>query len=64
MKHLILIACKSRKSGQFSVPKGIDLATVVSTLSILGIEIMGVFYKCKKRSAKIYRLARNGGKTM
>ena len=26
--------------------------------------IIAVFYKCKKRSAKIYRLARNRSKTM
>ena len=34
-----------------------------STLTILGVGIIAVYCKCEKRS-KIYRLARNRGKTM
>ena len=34
------------------------------TLTILGVGIIHVYYKCKKRSAQIYRLVRNRGKTM
>ena len=58
MRHLILNAYKSRKSCQLSVPKWIYLATTIPTLTILGVGIIAVFYKCKKKSAKIYRLAR------
>ena len=39
------------------------LATAIPTLTILWVRIIAVYYKCKKRSAKIYRLARNRGKT-
>ena len=63
MRHLILTAYKSRKSGQLSVPRWIYLATTIPTLTILKVGIIAVYYKCKKRSAKIYRLARNRGKT-
>ena len=64
MRHLILTAYNSRKSGQFSVPRWIYQMTMIPTLTILGVGIIAVYYKCKKRSAKIYRLARNRGKTM
>ena len=42
----------------------IYLATTVPTLTILGVGIIAIYYKCKKRSAKIHRLARNRGKTI
>ena len=69
MRHLILTAFKSRKLDKISVPKWIYLATAICTLTILGVGIIVVYYKCKKnkckkRSAKIYRLARNRHKTM
>ena len=32
-------------------------------MSYFGVGNIAVYYKCKKRSAKIYRLARNRGKT-
>ena len=64
IQNLILTAYKSRKSGQLSVPRRIYLATAIPTLSILGLGIIAVYYKYKKRSAKIYRLARNRDKTM
>ena len=69
MRHLIFSAYKSRKSDQLSMPKWIYLATTTPTLTILGVGVFAVYYKyekskCKKRSAKIYRLARNRGKTM
>ena len=69
MRHLILTAHKSNKSGQLSMPRWIYLATTMPTLTIIGVGIIPVYYKCrknkcKKRSAKIYRLARNRGKTM
>ena len=53
MRHLNLSAYKSRKSGQISVPRSIYLATTIPTLTISGEGIMAVYYKCKKRSAKI-----------
>ena len=64
MIHSILTAYISRKSGQLSVTRWIYLATTMPTLTILGVGIIPVYYKCKKRSAKIYMLARNRGKTM
>ena len=64
MQHLILTAYKCRKSGQFHVPRWIYPVTIISKLTILGMGITAVYYKCKKRSAKIYRLARNRGTTM
>ena len=45
------------------MPRWIYLATAIPTLTILGVGIIVVYYKCKKRSAKIYRLMRNRGKT-
>ena len=61
--HLILMTYKSKKWGQIFEPRWIYLATTVPTLTI------AVYYKCKKnrcrkRSAKIYRLARNRGRTI
>ena len=64
MRHLILTAYKSRKSGQFSVQKWIYLITMIPALTMLGVEITAAYYKCKKRSSKVYMLARNRGKTM
>ena len=46
------------------MPRWIYFTTSISTLTILGVGIIAVYYKCKKRSAKIYRSARNRGKTM
>ena len=62
MRHLILTAYKSRKSGQFNVLKWIYHATMIPTLSVLGLGNITAYYK--KRSAKIYRFTRNRGKTM
>ena len=45
------------------MPRWIFLATTKPSLTILGVGIIAVYYICKKRSAKIYRLARNRGKT-
>ena len=50
------------------MPRWIYLATTIPTLTILGVGIVVVYYKCKKnkcknRSAKIDRLATNRGKT-
>ena len=42
----------------------IYLATTIPTSTILRMGIIYGFYKCKKASAKIYRLARNRGKTV
>ena len=64
MKHLILTAYKPRKLDQFSVPRWIYLATIIPTLPILGLGIIAVYYKCKKRFAKIYWLAWIRSKTM
>ena len=68
MRNLILIAYKSRKSGKLSVPRWIYLTTIIPTLAILGVGIFDFFRKkknkCKKRFAKIYRLARNRGNKM
>ena len=66
MRHLIY---KCRKTCQLSVTRWIYLNTTIPTLTILGLGIIAVYVKCKKnkykkRSAKIYRLARNRGKTM
>ena len=68
MRHLILTACKYRKSGQHSVPRWIYLGTIIPTLTIIGMRSIAVYYKykknkCKKTYAKIYGLARNRGKT-
>ena len=63
MQHLILTVYKSRKSGHFSVPRWIYLATTIPTLILVRVGIIAVYYKSKKRSAKIYWLARNRGKT-
>ena len=46
------------------MPREIYLATMICTLTISGVGIIAAYYKCKKRSAKFYRLARNRGKTM
>ena len=46
------------------MPRWIYLVTTIPTLTILWMGIIAVYYKCKKRSAKIYRLAINRGKTM
>ena len=53
MGHLILTAYKSRKSGQLSVPKWIYIVTTVPTLTILGVGIIAVYFKCKKIPAKL-----------
>ena len=68
MRHLILPAYKSRSAGQISVPRWMYLATTIPTLTMLGEGVIAVYYtnmknKCKKRSVKIYSLARNRGKT-
>ena len=63
-RHFILTAYKSRTSGQISMARWIYLATTIPTLTILGMGIIAVYYKCKKRSVKIYRLARKRGYTM
>ena len=68
MRHLILTACKYRKSGQHSVPRWIYLGTIIPTLTIIGMRSIAVYYKykknkCKKTYAKIYGLVRNRGKT-
>ena len=63
MRHLILTAYKSRKLGHLSVPRWIYLGTTIPTLTMLWVGIVAVYYKCKKRSAEIYRLPRNKGKT-
>ena len=52
-----------RKLGKLSVPRSIYLVTTIPTLTILGMIIIAVYYKCKKRSGNIYRLASNRGKT-
>ena len=51
------------------MPRWIYIAATIPTLTILGVGIIAVYYKCnknkcKKRSTMIYRLARNRGKTM
>ena len=46
------------------MPRWIYLATKIPTLTILVFGIIAVYSKCKKRSAKIYRLARKRGKMM
>ena len=43
MRHLILTAYKSRKSGQLSVPRWIYLATTIPTLTVLGVGIIAVY---------------------
>ena len=48
MRYFILTDYKSRKSGQLSVPRWIYLATTIATLTILGVGIIAVYYKCKK----------------
>ena len=63
MRHLILTDYKSRKLGQISVLWWIYLTTTIPILTILGVEIAAVYNKCNKRSAKIYRLARDRGKS-
>ena len=64
MRNLILTSYTSRKPGHLPVPRWLYLTTTLPILTFSGAEIITVFYKCKKRSAKIYRLARNRGKTM
>ena len=46
------------------MPRWKYLATTIPILTILGVGIIAVYYKCKKRFSKIYRLSRNRGKTM
>ena len=46
------------------MPKWIYLVTMIPTLTIVGMGTIAVYNKCKKRSAKNYRLTRNRGKTM
>ena len=51
------------------MPRWIYIATTIPTLTILWVGIIAVYYKCKKnkctkRSAKIYRLARNRCETI
>ena len=43
----------------------VDISHYYNTyINFLGVGIIAVFYKCRKRSAKIYRLNRNKGKTL
>ena len=46
------------------MPRWIYLATTMPTLIILGVGVIAVYYKCKRRSVKIYMLVRSRGKTM
>ena len=62
MRYLILTFYKSKRSGQFSVPRWIYLTAMIPTLTILGVGIIVIYYKWKKRSAKVYRLARSRAK--
>ena len=61
---LIFHCLQIDKIGQHSVPRWIYLAITIPTLTVVGVGIIAVYYKCKRGPTKIYRLARNGGKTM
>ena len=48
MRHLILTAYKSRKSGQLSMPRWIYLITTIPTLTILGVGILLYFINVRR----------------
>ena len=52
IRQLILTAYKSRKSDQSSMPLWINFAITMPKLTILGVEIIPVYYKCKKKMLK------------
>ena len=63
-RHLILTASKSRKSGQIFCAK-VDIPCYYNAcINYFWVGIIAVYYKHKKRSAKIYRVARNRSKTV
>ena len=50
-RQLILTVYKSRKSDQLSVSHGY-VASTIPTLTILGVGVITVYYKCKKNKCK------------